>query len=272
MEAMVLDRGAPGAAAMAGAPWRAFTTAGAPNQAPKAAPPQPHVLWVGDEAMFGRSISQYLIDNHLSVTSVLNIDAMLRVLKTAVVDVVVLALNGGALFAPRLREESPVPIIMLNIQREEVDRIIALELGADDCLTAPFSPRELLARVRAILRRRRIDSRQPKSHGVRAYRFDGWELNVNTRRLHSPGRQEIVLSNGEFNLLVALLAAGERILSRMQLLELSRLHDDEVYDRAVDVQIMRLRRKLEAHGNGARCLETVRGAGYRIGVPVEPVF
>jgi two-component system, OmpR family, response regulator len=130
----------------------------------------------------------------------------------------------------------------------------------------------LLARVRAILRRRRIDLRQRKAHGVRAYRFGGWELDLNTRRLGSVGKREIALSNGEFSLLVALLAAGGRTLSRTQLLELSRLHDDKVYDRAVDMQVMRLRRKLEADCAESRYLVTVRGAGYRVGVPVEPVY
>jgi DNA-binding response OmpR family regulator len=277
LEATVLDTEALAGEAKAGAGWWPVfaEAANGPTEALQAAP-QPHILWVGDERMFGRSISRYLSDNRLRVTSVPDGEAMLMALNTAVVDVVVLALppgpEGGALLAPRLREQSPVPIIMLSTQREEADRIMALELGADDCLTAPFSPRELLARVRAILRRRRIDLRQRKAHGVRAYRFGGWELNLNTRRLRSAGKREIALSNGEFSLLGALLAAGGRTLSRMQLLELSRLHDDEVYDRAVDMQVMRLRRKLEADCAEPRYLATVRGAGYRIGVPVEPVY
>jgi DNA-binding response OmpR family regulator len=149
---------------------------------------------------------------------------------------------------------------------------MALELGADDYLSNPVSPRELLARVRAILRRRRLDQDQHRVQGVRAYRFDGWELNLNTRRLASPEGRSVELTNGEFSLLVVLLGAGERILSRTQLLELSRLHDDEVYDRAVDMQILRLRRKLGEDSARPRCILTVRGTGYRMGVTVEGIY
>src|SRR2546421_208344 len=118
-------------------------------------------------------------------------------------------------------------------------------LVVDDYLTKPFSPRELLARIRTVLRRRRSEVRQGKPEGVRAYRFDGWELNLNTRRLTSREGRSVPLSNGEFSLLVVLLGAPNRILSRDQLLDLSRLHNDEVYNGSVDVQIMRLRRKIE---------------------------
>ena len=276
LEATVLDAQALTSAAEAVPSSRGFAeAANSPMQAPPALP-QPHILLVGDDAMFGRSMSEYLGENRFRVTSVPDDKAMLAALNSAAVDVVVLALppelGCGALLAPRLREESAVPIIVLSTQGEAADRIMALELGADDCLTAPFSARELLARLRAILRRRRVDARQRKTQGVRAYRFGGWELNLNTRRLNCGGKHQIGLTNGEFSLLVALLAAGQGTLSRMQLLELSRLHDDEVYDRAVDMQIMRLRRKLEADCAAPRYLLTVRGAGYRIGVPVEPVY
>jgi DNA-binding response OmpR family regulator len=234
--------------------------------------PAPHILVVGDEAL----LSNYLSENRYRVTRVPDERAMLEALQGSVVDLVVLALpaerDEGAKLAQRLRGDSPVPIIVLSAQRDEFERVMALELGADDCLTNPFSPRELLARVRALLRRRRIDLRQPRVQGLRAYRFGGWELNLNTRRLASPAKRETTLSNGEFSLLVALLAAGGRTLTRMQLLELSRLHDDEVYDRAVDMVVMRLRRKLEADTAAPRYLLTVRGAGYRFGVPVEPVY
>jgi DNA-binding response OmpR family regulator len=240
-----------------------------------AAPP-PHILLVGEDRMAGGSISEYLKENSFRVTSVPDGVTMREALNSGSVDVVLLALppvRGDAVQLARwLREESPVSIIVLSSRREEADLVMALELGADDCLTNPFSLRELLARVRALLRRRRMDVRPGKARGVRAYRFDGCELNVNTRRLVTRDQRQLAISNGEFNLLVALLGAGGCTLSRVQLLELSRLHDDEVYDRSVDVQIMRVRRKIEADYSKPRCLLTVRGAGYRVGVPVEPIY
>jgi DNA-binding response OmpR family regulator len=149
---------------------------------------------------------------------------------------------------------------------------MGLELGADDYLTKPFSPRELLARIRTVLRRRRAEVRQGKPEGIRAYRFDGWELNLNTRRLTARDGRTVPLSNGEFSLLVVLLGAPQRILTRDQLIDLSRLHNDEVYNRSIDVQILRLRRKLEKDAGEPRYIRTERGAGYMFGVPVETIY
>jgi DNA-binding response OmpR family regulator len=234
--------------------------------------PAPHILVVGHDAL----LSEYLSENRYRMTEVPDEAVMLETVQGTVVDLVVLAFSPeddqAAQLVQRLRTESPIPIIVLSARREEFDRIMALELGADDCLTAPYSPREVLARVRAILRRRSLDSCQRKTHGPRAYRFGCWELNRNLRQLHSTGRRSIGLTNGEFSVLDVLLGAHGRTLSRMQILELSRLHDDEVYDRAVDMLVMRLRRKLEADTAAPRYLLTVRGAGYRIGTAVEPVY
>ena len=236
----------------------------------------PHILVVDDDPAIRELVSDYLGQNDFRVTTVADGAAMRALLGEQVIDLVVLDLKLGAEsgfdLARRLREQSALPIVMLSGQSEEADRVMALELGADDYLTKPFSLRELLARVRAILRRRRLDVRQPRLNGMRAYRFGGWELNLNTRQLLSPKGQHGALGNREFNLLVALLGARGRTLSRAQLLELSRLHDDEVYDRAVDVLILRLRRKLGEDSASPRCIVTMRGAGYRIGVPVENVY
>ena len=114
--------------------------------------------------------------------------------------------------------------------------------------------------------------KQGRPRGVRAYRFDGWELNLNTRRLLSRDARQVRLSNGEFNLLVALLASPQRILSRDQLLDLSRLHSDDIYNRSVDTQILRLRRKLERGSGTARYILTERGAGYVFNLPVETIY
>jgi DNA-binding response OmpR family regulator len=147
--------------------------------------------------------------------------------------------------ARKLREESQLPIIMLTSRKDEADRVMGLELGGDDYLTKPFSPRELLAHIRALLRRARAQQTVTDSQDkVRAYRFAGFELNMGLRRLRGPGGEDISLTNGEFNLLAAFLAAPQRVLSRDQLLGLSRLRNDEVYDRAVDVMVGRLRIKV----------------------------
>jgi DNA-binding response OmpR family regulator len=201
---------------------------------------------------------------------------MSEVLEREVVDLIVLDLRlqaeDGMGLARRLRDESAIPIIMLTGRREEADRVMGLEIGADDYVTKPFSPRELLARIRTVLRRRRDEVRQGRPDGVRAYRFDGWELNLNTRRLTAPDGSLVVLSRGEFSLLVVLLGAPQRVLSRDQLLDLSRLHNDEVYNRSIDVQVMRLRRKIETEPGSPRYIRTERGTGYVFSVPVETVY
>jgi DNA-binding response OmpR family regulator len=149
---------------------------------------------------------------------------------------------------------------------------MGLELGADDYVTKPFSPRELLARVRAVIRRyQAVDAQPGRDEGLRAYRFAGWELNVRLHRLTSPTGATVPLTNGEFSLLVAFLSSPQRILTRDQLLELSRLHSTEVYDRSIDVQILRLRRKLEPDPANPQLLRTERGAGYIFNEPVTTV-
>jgi DNA-binding response OmpR family regulator len=150
---------------------------------------------------------------------------------------------------------------------------MGLELGADDYLTKPFSPRELLARIRTVLRRTRsVAPDSSKRNEIRAYRFADFELNLRTRRLKQRDGRTIALTNGEFNLLAALLAAPERILTRDQLLEASRVYDNEVYDRAIDIQVLRLRRKIEADPSQPKFIVTERGVGYIFGAPVEVIY
>jgi len=236
----------------------------------------PHVLAVDDEPTMRELIADYLGSNGFRVTAVADGAAMQKVLADAVVDLVVLDLRlkgeDGMALARRLREESAIPFIMLTGRNEEADRVMGLELGADDYLTKPFSPRELLARIRTVLRRRRAEVRQGRPDGVRAYRFGGWELNLGTRRLTSDSGRPVPITNGEFRLLVVLLGAPQRILTRDQLLDLSRLHNDEVYNRSIDVQIMRLRRKIEADPARPRYILTERRVGYMFGAPVETVY
>jgi two-component system, OmpR family, response regulator len=180
--------------------------------------------------------------------------------------------EDGMDIARRLRADSGIPIIMLTGRKDEADRVMGLELGADDYLTKPFSPRELLARIRALLRRSR--AQQTVAEGLqklRAYRFSGFELNVRLRRLVDPAGKSVPLTNNEFNLLAAFLAAPQRVLSRDQLLGLSRLHNDEVYDRSIDVQVGRLRKKIQPGKGAAELIRTERGAGYVFTAAVEIV-
>jgi two-component system, OmpR family, response regulator len=172
-----------------------------------------------------------------------------------------------------LRAETRLPIILLTARTTEDDKLLGLDLGADDYVTKPFSPRELLARVRAVLRRYRVQATLPERDSARrAFRFAGWELNLRTRRLTSPAGAAVDLSNGEFSLLAALCRAPQRVLSRDQLLSMSRLHESEVYDRAVDVQIRRLRMKIEDDAAAPGLIVTERGAGYRLACEVESLY
>ena len=235
------------------------------------------MLVVDDDPTIRELVSDYLGRNELKVTAVADGRSMQEVLADQVVDLVVLDLKlrgeDGMAIARTLRDESTIPIIMLTGRAEEADRVMGLELGADDYLSKPFSPRELLARVRALLRRAAAQTTVAQEVArVRAYRFGTWELNVALRRLKSASGGKVELTNGEFSLLVVLLGAPNRILSRDQLLDLSRLHNDEVYNRSVDVQIMRLRRKIEKDPSQPRYIRTERGAGYLFGVPVETVY
>ena len=236
---------------------------------------RPHVLVVDDDAAIRQLAAHYFAENELRVTAVATGAEMKGVLAESAIDLVVLDLRlageDGMQLAKRLREESSVPIIMVTGKQDEADRVMGLELGADDYVTKPFSPRELLARVRALLRRSRAmsETMPMRDEKLRAYRFGGWELNLRTRRLTAPSGQRVELSNGEFNLLQAFCAAPMRVLSREQLLELSRLHRAEVYDRSIDVQILRLRRKIETNPAEPQYIVTERGAGYRFEAPVE---
>jgi DNA-binding response OmpR family regulator len=241
-----------------------------------AVPPTVHVLAIDDDPSLRQMIADYLGDNDIRVTAIASGRGIADVMARHTIDLIVLDLKlpgeDGMHIARELRADSNVPIIMLTGRKDEADRVMGLELGADDYLTKPFSPRELLARIRALLRRSRAqESIADGLARIRAYRFAGWELNVRLRRLRSPQGQIVATTNSEFNLLVAFLAAPQRVLSREQLLELSRLHNDEVYDRSVDVQVGRLRKKIEPKGTRAQLIRTERGAGYVFTAAVETV-
>jgi DNA-binding response OmpR family regulator len=234
-----------------------------------------HILAIDDDPAVRRLVADYLSSNDLRVTAVATGAEMMQALAEHAIDLVVLdlrlAAEDGMQLARKLREEGGTPIIIVSGRQDEADRVMGLELGADDYVMKPFSPRELLARIRAVLRRYQTarEVLPPRGDKRRAYRFAGWELNLGSRRLTSPGGERLELTHGEFNLLQAFCAAPQRVLSREQLLDLSRLHGAEVYDRSVDVQVLRLRRKIEQDPGRPQYIRTERGAGYVFNVTVE---
>jgi two-component system OmpR family response regulator len=228
---------------------------------------QPHILALDDDADLRKLLLEYLSGQDFRVSAVARGQQMLAILQSEPVDLLLLDLRlpgeNGMELARRVREVSRVPILILSGQSDEADRVMGLELAADDYMVKPFSPRELLARIRAILRRSQSNGAPNfNDDQVRAFRFEGWELNLRLRRLTSAEGGAIALTNSEFSLLCAFLTAPQRVLSREQLLERSRLHSLEVYDRSIDVTILRLRRKIEADPSNPALLTTERGAGY----------
>jgi two-component system, OmpR family, response regulator len=233
-----------------------------------------HVLVVDDDPAMRSMIADYLMDQNVRVSVAADSREMQRVLGAGAVDLVILDLKlgneDGLEIVRALRADSDLPIIVLTgHRREAVDRVVGLELGADDYLTKPFTLRELLARIHAVLRRRSPAARRDQDAKRTRYRFAGWELNLRTRRLAAPSGEDIPLTKGEFALLTAFLQSPQRVLSREHLLSASRVHDNEVFDRSIDVQILRLRRKLEVDSSASALIKTERGVGYVFSSSVE---
>jgi two-component system OmpR family response regulator len=234
-----------------------------------------HVLVVDDDAAMRDVVGSYLESHNFQVSLAVDGRAMKRVLVSQPIDLVILDLKlaeeDGLELMRDITGQADVPIIVLTgHRRDEADRIVGLELGADDYMLKPFGLRELLARVRAVLRRTEAQQRRAQKQEKRTrYRFAGWELNLRTRQLISPTGTATALTAGEFNLLGALLRSPQQVLSRDQLLAASRVHDEEVLDRSVDIQILRLRRKLEANPSEPQIIRNERGAGYILATSVE---
>jgi len=237
----------------------------------------PHILVVGGDETIQQFIADSSSNHELRVTGVPTGAAMYDALSESVVDLIVLDLElpgeDGLSIARQLRAQSSIPIIILTGHSDEVDRIVGLELGADDSLTKPFNPRELVARIRAILRRVQLHATAPVvGDAPRAFRFVGWELDLSSRRLTSPEGERIDLTRAEFELLSAFLLSPQRILSRDRLLQMSHsVDDDGAFDRSVDVQILRLRRKIESDRRRPQLIKTQRGVGYYFAAKVDPV-
>jgi two-component system OmpR family response regulator len=236
--------------------------------------PPANILIVDDDAELRRMLVSYLEQQNLHVRSATRRDEMSRHFLQKEPNLVLLDLrlekDDGLDLLREIRAHSDVPvIIMTGHRRDEIDRVVGLELGADDYLTKPFGLRELLARIRAVLRRHESGRAAPDDEGPSGgYRFEGWELDCRKRQLLDPGGTPALLTKGEYSLLVAFLAAPGRPLSREHLLQATRVHED-VFDRSIDVQVLRLRRKLETDPNLPRAIQTERGVGYRFALPVQ---
>ncbi len=230
----------------------------------------PHLLVVDDDREIRSLVAQFLTRHGFRVTGVRDGAEMMRTLDGARVDLIVLDLmlpgEDGLSLCRRLRaapQTAQTPVIMLTAMGEETDRIVGLEMGADDYLAKPFSPRELLARIKAVLRRVSAPpvAGAPAAAGT-VLRFEGWSLDVTRRELRSSDGVLVQLSAGEYDLLVAFVEHPQRVLTRDQLLDLARGRSAVPFDRSIDVQVSRLRRKIEPDPAEPTLIKTVRGGGY----------
>lgn len=234
--------------------------------------PQPHILVVEDDLATQALLSAYLGDAGFRVSTAATAETMRGVIQRSAVDLILLDLNlpdgDGIQLAQSVRRQSKVPIIMCTARAQPRDRITGLELGADDYVTKPFHPRELVARVRNVLNR--SEGRKDASAGV-VYRFDGWEMDLLWRRLTNPQGESISMTATEFDLLAVLVARAGQPLTRDQLLVATGDPGREVNDRSIDTLISRVRRKLGDTRGGQRMIETCHGHGYRFAVEVDNV-
>jgi two-component system, OmpR family, response regulator len=232
------------------------------------------ILIVDDDAGMRQMLANYLSEQNMAVASVANRQDMAQHFTSRTPDLVILDLrlerDDGLDLLRDIRQRSDVPVIITTGHRkDEIDRVIGLELGADDYVTKPFSLRELLARMRAVLRRQEAGGRIARStEKAQGFRFADWRLDQRRRELRNPSGEEVPLTKGEFALLVAFLEAPGRPLSREHLLQATRMHED-IFDRSIDVQVLRLRRKLETDPTAPRFIQTERGVGYKFAGPVS---
>ena len=232
----------------------------------------PHILVVDDDREIRDLLARFLERHRFRVTAVRDARDARRAWPAGHFQLVVLDLmlpgEGGLELARWMRSQGDVPIVMLTAMGEDTDRIIGLELGADDYVPKPFNPRELLARMRAVLRRT-ADRSVHRIEDGGALRFAGWTLEPARRRLLNPESVEVPLTGGEYDLLMALVERANRVLTRDMLLDLLRGRQAGPFDRAIDVAISRLRRKLEDDGRQAQLIKTVRGGGYVLAADVQ---
>jgi two-component system OmpR family response regulator len=233
----------------------------------------PHILVVDDDPLIRSLLRRYLATEGFRVSEALDGAGVRAALAQGPIHTVLLDLvmpgEDGLALARQIRQRSNVPIIMLTGKGELIDRVVGLESGADDYVTKPFELRELLARIRAVLRRTGETDDRVADSTAKSYKFSGWILETARRRLLDPNGTEVSITGGEYELLVALLDRPNRVLTRDMLLDLLRGRQAGPFDRAIDVAVSRLRRKLEDDGRHAQLIKTVRGGGYVLSTPVE---
>jgi two-component system OmpR family response regulator len=231
-----------------------------------------HIAVLDDEADITLLLAGYLQSNGYRVSQVHNGPALLRLMSADPPQLVLLDLGlpgeDGFAIARQLREHWQCGLVIVTGRGDAVDKVVGLEIGADDYVTKPFDLRELLARIKAVLRRTAGEARAVPGAAPRLHRFAGWQLDVAARRLLDPEGREVTLTTGEFGLLAALVEHAGKVLSRDFLLEQTRGREAGPFDRTIDVQIGRLRKKLEANVDDPQIIKSVRGAGYILVGPV----
>ena len=236
-----------------------------------------HILAVDDDEPVRELLASYLASEGYRVTTAPDTATAKQALEGDPIDLVICDLRlpdgDGLGLVRQIRTETHLPVIILSSKDQDVDRIVGLELGADDYLTKPFNPRELLARIKAVLRRVAGEGRPPRSPDeLRAVvQFANWELDLTAQRLRGQDGREVELTKAEFGLLAAFVKRPQRVLTRDQLLDLTRADGAEVFDRSIDVLILRLRRKIEANPKEPRIIKTERGAGYVFDAKVKAI-
>ncbi len=226
----------------------------------------PHLLVVDDHRDIRDALKAYLVKHEYRVTLAENAENARRILKSAAIDLVVLDImmpgEDGLSLCRDLRTKTQIPIILLTALVEDMDRVIGLEMGADDYITKPFNPRELLARIRAVLRRTRALPPSRENPPAARRRFGDWMLDTRRRELSGPDGIGVPLSTGEFLLLTTFLERPGMVLSRDQLLDITRGRETNLFDRSIDNQVSRLRRKIERDPKNPELIKTHWGGGY----------
>lgn len=231
------------------------------------------ILIIDDDTEIRDLLSKFLGEYGYKILAAPDGKNVLALLEKHKIDCVILDImlpgEDGITVCKKIRQHYTTPIIMLTAVNEEVDRVISLELGADDYISKPFSPRELLARIKAVLRRADVNSRYLSKKITHKFSFSGWVLDHATQQLFSPDGVEVSITTGEYKLLHALVQNSQRVLSRDYLLDVLHNREGGPFDRSIDVQVSRLRQKLERDPKQPTTIKTVRGGGYMLTVAVE---